>query len=497
MSRNGHRAGQRRNAGERHHVAIIGAGVSGICLAILLKKAGLDFTLFEKADDIGGTWRDNFYPGSSCDIVSHLYSYSFELKPDWSCKFAKQDEILDYLDHCVRKYDLSSHLVLGTEIAEARFDEAEGLWHIHTADGAEAIVDVMVSATGQLNRPAFPAIEGLDSFGGMSFHSARWNHDYDLDGKTVAVVGSGASAIQFVPEIAPRVKKLILFQRSANWIVAKPDRPFSEGEKEWFRRWPWLMRLQRLWDYGTIEISFLGFLRDSWYGKLVYERATLKRLAADIADPALRRTLTPDYPAGCKRLLLSNDWFATMARPNVEVVSERVARVTPEGVATVDGRTRAVDAIIYATGFETLNFLAPMKIVGRGGLELDQLWRKGASAHRGLAVAGFPNFFMMYGPNTNLGHGSVVFMIECQAQYIRQCVQALYRRRLRYMDVKGEAMAAFNRKLQREMRKTVWVAGCSSWYKTADGTVTNNWSSHMAKYWWQTRRPKLSEYILV
>jgi cation diffusion facilitator CzcD-associated flavoprotein CzcO len=196
MSRNGHRAGQRRNAGERPHVAIIGAGVSGICLAILLKKAGLDFTLFEKADEIGGTWRDNFYPGSGCDIVSHLYSYSFELKPDWSCKFAKQDEILDYLDHCVRKYDLSSHLVLGTEIAEARFDEVEGLWHIHTADGAEAIVDVLVSSTGQLNRPAFPAIEGLDSFGGTSFHSARWNHEYDLEGKTVAVVGSGASAIR-------------------------------------------------------------------------------------------------------------------------------------------------------------------------------------------------------------------------------------------------------------------------------------------------------------
>lgn len=478
-------------------VAILGAGAAGLCMAIKLRNAGIDnITILEKGPSVGGTWRDNTYPGSGCDVPSMLYSYSFEPKPDWSRKFAGQAEIVDYFEGVARKYGLMPHIRFNTEVTEARFDEEAGLWRIRTATGEEFAANVLVSGVGQLNRPAFPKIDGLDSFKGAAFHSARWDHAVDLTGKNVAVIGNGASAIQFVPEIAPKVGKLTIFQRTPNWCVPKADRPFTEREKKLFRAFPLLVRAQRWLTWIMLERNFLAFTQGSWFGKL-FEKASKKELEAHIKDPELRRKLTPDYPAGCKRILLTNDWFPALARPNVAVETSHIARVSENAVVTEDGVSHPADVIIYATGFESTDFLAPMKVVGRGNADLNEVWARGAEAHRGVAVAGFPNFFMLYGPNTNLGHNSIIFMIECQANYIAQCVQALQNGKLRYIDVRKEAMAEFNAALQKDMQKTVWAAGCSSWYKTADGKVTNNWSSFTARYWWQMRHPDFAEYALV
>ncbi len=478
-------------------VAILGAGAAGLCMAIKLRNAGIDnITILEKGPSVGGTWRDNTYPGSGCDVPSMLYSYSFEPKADWSRKFAGQAEIVDYFEGVARKYGLMPHIRFNTEVTEARFDEEAGLWRIRTATGEEFAANVLVSGVGQLNRPAFPKIDGLDAFKGAAFHSARWDHAVDLTGKNVAVIGNGASAIQFVPEIAPKVGKLTIFQRTPNWCVPKADRPFTEREKKLFRAFPLLVRAQRWLTWIMLERNFLAFTQGSWFGKL-FEKASKKELEAHIKDPELRRKLTPDYPAGCKRILLTNDWFPALARPNVAVETSHIARVTENAVVTEDGVSHPADVIIYATGFESTDFLAPMKVVGRGNADLNEVWARGAEAHRGVAVAGFPNFFMLYGPNTNLGHNSIIFMIECQANYIAQCVQALQNGKLRYIDVRKEAMAEFNAALQKDMQKTVWAAGCSSWYKTADGKVTNNWSSFTARYWWQMRHPDFAEYALV
>ena len=477
-------------------VAILGAGAAGLCMAIKLREAGVEnFTLFEKAASVGGTWRDNTYPGSGCDVPSMLYSYSFEPKPDWSRKFAPQPEIVDYFETVARKYRLLPHIRFNTEIAEARFDDEEGVWRLRSASGEEFTANVLISGVGQLNRPAYPKIEGLNDFKGVAFHSARWNHDVDLAGKRVGVVGNGASAIQFVPEIAPKVGHLTIFQRTPNWCVPKPDRPFREWEKALYRSVPALARLQRWWTWMMLERNYLAFVQGSFFGKL-FEKAALKEMEAHIKDPELRRKLTPDYPAGCKRILLTNDWYPALARPNVEVETSRIAKVTADAIVTEDGVSHPVDVIIHATGFESTDFLAPMKVVGLGNADLNHVWARGAEAHRGVAVAGFPNFFMLYGPNTNLGHNSIIFMIECQANYIAQCVAALRNSRLRYIDVRKEAMESFNRELQQDMQKTVWAAGCSSWYKTADGKVTNNWSSFTAKYWWEMRHPDFGEYAL-
>ncbi|PKQ07113.1 MAG: 4-hydroxyacetophenone monooxygenase [Alphaproteobacteria bacterium HGW-Alphaproteobacteria-11] len=478
-------------------VAILGAGAAGLCMAIKLQKAGIDnFTILEKAASVGGTWRDNTYPGSGCDVPSMLYSYSFEPKPDWSRKFAGQAEIVDYFEGVARKYGLMPHIRFNTEVTEARFDEAAGLWRIRTASGEEIAANVLISGVGQLNRPAYPKIDGLDTFKGAQFHSARWDHGVDLAGKNIAVIGNGASAIQFVPEIAPKAGKLTIFQRTPNWCVPKPDRSFTEREKKLFRSIPWLVRAQRWLTWIMLERNYLAFTQGSFFGKL-FERASKKELEAHISDPELRKKLTPDYPAGCKRILLTNDWFPTLARPNVHVETSHIARITENAVVTEDGVSHPADVVIHATGFESTDFLSPMKIVGRGNADLNDVWARGAEAHRGVAVAGFPNFFMLYGPNTNLGHNSIIFMIECQVNYIAQCVQALQNGKLRYIDVRKEAMEAFNRALQKDMQKTVWAAGCASWYKTADGKVTNNWSSFTARYWWEMRHPDFAEYALV
>ena len=476
-------------------IAILGAGAAGLCMAIQLKKAGINsFTIYEKAGSVAGTWRDNTYPGSGCDVPSHLYSFSFEPKHDWSRKFARQPEIEAYFQHCAKKYGLLPHIHFNTEIAEAAFDEEEALWRIRMTDGEEVSAALFISGAGQLNQPFTPHLEGIENFKGAAFHSARWNHDIDLTGKKVAVVGSGASAIQFVPEIAPKVEHLTLFQRTPNWVVPKADRPYTRLEKALFKRFPALAKLHRYMIYLTLERNFLAFLKHSFFGKL-FEKAARKEIESHIEDPKLREKLTPDFPAGCKRILLSNDWFPAMARPNVSVETAGIDHVEDGALIGKDGRAHAANVIIYGTGFRATDFLCPMEIKGLGGRSLNEAWREGAEAYRGVAVSGFPNFFMMYGPNTNLGHNSIIFMIECQVNYIMQCVQALIGKDLAYVDVKPDAMSAFNTQLQEDIKKSVWASGCTSWYKTESGKITNNWSSFTMKYWWQMRRADLAHFV--
>jgi cation diffusion facilitator CzcD-associated flavoprotein CzcO len=475
-------------------VIIIGSGFGGLCMAIQLERAGIDsFTILEKADRIGGTWRDNTYPGAACDSPAFAYCFSFEQKTDWSRKWAPQPEILAYMEHCARKYHLIPHVRFGTEVADARFDAEAGVWRVRTTTGETMEAEVLVSAVGQLNRPAHPDIPGLDRFAGVTFHSARWRHDRDLTGKNVVVIGNAASAIQFIPQIAPRVKRLTIFQRSANWMIARNDRAYTEREKRLFARFPLLARLHRWWLWFTYEQRFPVFRQNRLFSRMM-TRVAEQNLRELVTDPALQRVLVPDYPIGGKRILISDDYYQALGRDNVEVVTSAIDRVTENTLVTRDGRTFPADVVIVATGFESTSFLVPMRIEGLHGRVLEEVWKDGAEAYLGITVAGFPNFFMLYGPNTNLGHNSIIFMIECQVHYIMDCLRALEERDLACIDVRPEVMRAYNEALRKVLDRTVWAKIGKSWYKRADGRITNNWSGTTVAYWWKTRRADLALY---
>ncbi len=475
-------------------IAIIGSGFSGLCLGIQLKQTGLDsFTIFEKSDRIGGTWRENRYPGSCCDLPSMAYCFSFEQKTDWSRKWSPALEILAYMEHCVARYGLAPHLRLNTEIAHARFDGEAGVWRLRTGAGEEITADVLVSGVGQLHRPYTPEIPGLDRFAGERFHSAHWNHGYDLEGKTVAVIGNAASAIQFIPPVAKQVKQLYVMQRSANWMLPRNDRAFTRAEKWLFRHVPFMARLYRWRIWLRQEMMFPIFIGARGMARRAREMA-LAHMHAVISDPELRQALTPDYPIGGKRILISDNYYQTLVRDNVEVVNGGIDHLTEDAVVGRDGQARAVDAVILGTGFRSTEFLVPMSVEGLNGRRLEQDWKDGAEAYFGLTVPGFPNFFMMYGPNTNLGHNSIIFMIECQTQYIVSCVQQMAARDLKYLDLRQEVMDAFNAKLRTELARTAWAETGKSWYKNESGKITNNWSGSTLRYWWQTRRVDLDAY---
>lgn len=475
-------------------VLIIGAGFAGVGLAIQLQKRGIDdFLVLEKAASVGGTWRDNHYPGAACDVPSHLYSYSFEPKTDWSRKFAPQAEIVAYIQHCVDKHQLAGKIRCNTEVESAEFEQASGLWRVIGKDGEHYLAQALVSACGQLNQPAYPRIPGLESFAGEAFHSARWNHAYDLAGKRVAVIGTGASAIQFVPEIVPKVQHLTLFQRSAAYVISKPDRAYKRWELALLRRWPWLQQIDRGLKYVQHEVRALAFIHFPVLMKL-FQFSFQRHLAAAIADPERQRQLQPDYPLGCKRILISNNYFPALAQGNVEIVNQAIQSITPHGVVTADGREHPVDALIYGTGFAATDFLAPMQIKGLGGVELNQAWRDGAEAYKGISVNGFPNLFLLYGPNTNLGHNSILYMLESQFAYVLNCLDALQQQGLRYMDVKPQVQQRFNQHLQQVIRHSIWEQGCTSWYKNAAGKNTNNWPGFTFTYRQQTRHLELADY---
>lgn len=479
-------------------IAIVGTGFSGLCLGIHLKRLGHEhFTIFEKEDSIGGTWRDNTYPGAECDIPSALYSFSFERNPNWTHKWSEQPEILRYLEHCARKYDLYPHIRFQTEVRAATFSDEAGVWSIETSDGETREFDVFVSAVGQLHKPRMPEIEGRESFQGPSFHSARWDHSVSLDGKRVGSIGNAASAIQFIPQIAPKASKLTVFQRSANWIVEKKDREYTELEKKLGTLFPPITNFYRFLIFMRGEGMVYPLMHQKGGGliKWMVRRSAIKYIEEKIDDPELRRKLVPDYPIGAKRILFSDDIYDALNRKNVEVVTERIDRIVENGVLTQDGRLHELDVLIYATGFETTDFLTPMVVQGRDGVVLNDVWAKqGAEAYLGIAHTGFPNFFMMYGPNTNLGHNSIVIMIEAQTRYILSCLEALSARQARWLDVKAPVQQAYNAWLQSRLRQTTWAAVERSWYKNDTGKITNNWAGRTTEYRARTRAFNPDDY---
>ena len=469
--------------GRSPSVAIIGAGFGGLGLAIQLNQAGFDnFTIIEKADEVGGVWRDNSYPGLACDVPSDLYSFSFAPNYDWSRRFPLRDEIFAYLQRVTDEFEIRRHIRFGTEVESAVFEESTGQWVLALNGPGEGDLeaDVLVSATGQLSRPSYPLIPGLEQFEGHSFHSARWDHDYELDGKRVAVIGTGATATQFIPEIAPRAERLHVFQRSAPYIINKPDRPVKEWQRALIRRLPWIQKLSRGIIYARLEIFMFMFTK-ARFGLAYYRADMMRKLRRDVADLELRKQLEPGYPMGCKRVVISNDWFQTLARPDVEVVGDPIAAITPKGVRTGDGVEREVDALILATGFQANDFLAPMEIRGLGGVELNDVWREGAEAYLGMTVSRFPNMFMLYGPNTNLAAGSIIFMLESQIRYVLGAVRALAASDNAYFDLLPEVQRGFNAEIQSRLSGSVWES-CNSWYRTPSGRVTNNWPGQTLEY---------------
>ncbi|GAA4190281.1 NAD(P)/FAD-dependent oxidoreductase [Streptosporangium oxazolinicum] len=470
----------------RPNVAIIGAGFGGLCMAIRLEKAGIrSYTIFEKGADVGGTWRDNTYPGAGCDIPSHLYSFSFERYSSWTRRYPGQPEILRYLEGCADKYGLRSRIRSNTVVVAATFDESLGKWRVRTSAGDE-LFDVVVSAVGQLSQPRIPDIPGMSTFNGAAFHSARWDHSVDLTGGRVAVIGNGSSAAQLIPRVAEVAGHLDVFQRTPNWVIPKADAVFAPRVRTAFRRVPFLQRAYREWVYRYAENALYPALAGGWSTDLLRERA-LRHLREQVPDPLLRARLTPDYPVGCRRVVIDSGFYPALTRPNVDVVTDGITRIVPGGVETTTG-LREADVIVYATGFETSEFLGSIQVTGRGGRRLAEEWKDGAEAYLGIAVPHFPNLFLLYGPNTNLGHNSIVFMIECQVRYVMGCLPYLAARGP--MEVRPEAMATWRRSLDRAMGGMVWQAGCTSWYKNAAGRVTNNWPGTTTTYRRITRTPR-------
>jgi cation diffusion facilitator CzcD-associated flavoprotein CzcO len=476
-----------------YRVAVIGAGFGGIGMAMALKQAGVDdFVVLDRADDLGGTWRDNTYPGLTCDVPSQLYSFSF--RPwRWSRRFPSRDEILEYLRALVAERGIAPHLRLGCGVVAAEFDEPAAVWKLTLHDGRTLEAAAVVCAVGQLGRPALPEIAGRDSFAGPSWHSGRWNHDADLAGRNIAVVGTGASAIQFVPEIAKTAGHVDVYQRSAPYVLPKPDRPYRNAEHVLFDALPVVRKADRLRAFLYGELLTSGFVRSP---KLLAGPMQLWRgqLNAQIADPELRAKCIPDYVMGCKRVTFSNDWYPALARPNVELVTEPIERIVSGGVVTADGTTRAADVIIYGTGFKAVEFLAPMRVSGLGGRRLEDAWRDGAQAYLGITVSGFPNFFILYGPNTNLGGNSIIYMLEGQIGYVLGAIRALEAEGLAWLDVRPDVQDRFSSWVQSASRTSVWESGCHSWYTTASGRNTNNWPDHTFRYRYRVRRFDLAGY---
>jgi cation diffusion facilitator CzcD-associated flavoprotein CzcO len=482
-------------AGTELPIAIIGAGFGGIGMAIKLRRAGIhSFTIFERADEIGGTWRDNSYPGAACDVPSHVYSLSFEPNPSWSRAFSESGEIQAYLLGLVEKWQLRPHLRLDTEIVDARFDETSGLWRLTTSREETVTARVVVSAVGGLVDPSLPDIKGIHGFGGEIFHTARWNHDFDLTGKRVAVIGTGASAVQVVPSIAPQVQKLSVFQRTAAWVVPKPDKRYSERTKRLLARFPWLLRASRSLKYWLSEffgpMVFLNSSRLSSIG----ERGSLRHLRRSVSDPALREKLTPHFQFGCKRILISDDYWSTFERENVELVTEPIAEIRREGIETEDGVLHPADAIVLATGFALGLATAPFPVTGRGGRTLDEAWSGGAVAYKGVTVSGFPNWFILMGPNTGPGHTSVLVFSEAQIAYALQAIRKIRDENLKYVDVRQEVQDRYNEGIQRRMPYMSWSSGCNSWYLSEDGSNHALYPGFAAEYALRVRRFRPAEY---
>jgi cation diffusion facilitator CzcD-associated flavoprotein CzcO len=464
---------------------IIGTGFSGIGMAVRLKQAGVeDLTILERAHEVGGVWRDNTYPGAACDVASHLYSFS--LAPDgyWTRRFAPQAEIKAYLQRVADDFAVLPHVRFGADVVRSSYDQDRRVWQVQLASGEVHETDVLIAACGQLSRPSYPDVPGLADFAGASFHSARWDHSTDLEGKRVVVLGTGASAIQFVPEVVRQAAHVTLLQRSVPYVLPKPDRAYSPKAQEVLAQHRSVIKADRARVFLANELRSLGFNTAPRLlkGFELLFRAHLRRV---VKDPELRVKLTPTDPIGCKRILQSNDWYPALTQQHVDVVTEKVIRVVPNGVETADGVLHEADVLILGTGFTATELLAPMEVVGPVGT-LQQAWSHGAEAYLGSVVAGFPNLFLLYGPNTNLGHNSIILMLESQFAWITQAVQAVVPGGS--VEVRAAVQAQYNDWLQGRLKRTVFAGGCTSWYLTKEGRNTQNWPGTTLAFRWRTRR---------
>lgn len=476
--------------------SIIGAGFGGLAMAIALKKEGLDdFVIHEKSHAVGGTWRDNVYPGCACDVPSHMYSFSFAPNPDWSATYSPQPEIRAYVERLVDEHDLRRHIRFGSEVVTARFDEATGLWTLTDGAGHTERSRFLVPAMGPLARWHFPDIEGIDRFEGQKIHSAAWDPGFDPRAKRIAAIGTGASAIQFVPELQKHAAKLHVFQRTPPWVIPRDERRYLAIEKRLFRHVPALRELHRQAIYWSLEAKSYGFHRDPRVLRLA-ERLAIRNIERGIADPALRAKVTPSYTMGCKRVLMSNTYYPALAQPNVELVTGGIEKITERAIVGRDGVAREVDAIVFGTGFDVHEYVGELSCIGRDGRDLRASWAKdGAEAFHGITVSGFPNLFLLVGPNTGLGHNSILFMIECQVRYAMAAIRTLLQRDLLWIDVQPEIQKMHNDALQARLCETVWqTGGCRSWYQNAAGKNTTLYPGFTFEYRRDTARFSPSDY---
>jgi cation diffusion facilitator CzcD-associated flavoprotein CzcO len=459
-------------------IAIIGAGPGGLCMAIQLKRAGFeDIVILEKAGGVGGTWQHNLYPGCACDIPSYLYSFSFEIKRDWPRPYAPQPAILEYFESIAKKYDLLKHCRFGASVTRAVWNDEVSSWRLDLESGEPVEAEIVVSAIGMFNELAYPEIDGLELFEGKTFHSARWDWDYDLRGKTIGVIGSAASAVQFVPEIVKEADQVYFYQRTANWVLPKLDTPFTEEEMAYFRDDPDAASVTRKEIYDGVDET-LTFSDPIAVAEL--EAQGLEALET-VEDPELRAKLRPDHPFGCKRPLLSNDFYQIFNRSNLELVTEPIERISPSAVVTADGRERSVDALILATGFKATEYLMAIDVTGRRGLRLEDAWSDGAQAYLGISTPGFPNLFMLYGPNTN--NGSIITMIEAQVDYVVRHVEHVASNDLAWVDVRPEVSERYNEEIQDAIDGVkAWQAGCNGYYRTPSGRVVTQWPHSMTEF---------------
>jgi cation diffusion facilitator CzcD-associated flavoprotein CzcO len=476
-----------------HRVAIIGAGFAGLGMAIrLLQSRQPDFVLLEKADEVGGTWRDNTYPGCQCDVASNIYSFSFAPNPNWSRTYAWQSEIFDYLKDCADRFDVRPHIRFGHELLEARWQNEQQHWRLSTSRGAFT-ADVLVLGHGGLSAPAMPDIPGIERFAGAIFHSAAWRHDYDLTGKRVAVIGTGASAIQVVPGIASKVGKLTLFQRTAPFVMKRIDPEHGSLRRAWYRYVPFGQKLARFREYAGRELVVLALLREHWMQRM--RKPALRHLYEQVQDPVLRKKLTPRFTLGCKRILLSNDYYPALSQPNAEVVTERIVSANERGIVSADGVQHELDAIVMCTGFKVTDHPIMSLTYGRDGRSLAEHWKQGADSYYGLSAAGFPNMFVLSGPNTALGHNSIIYMLESQFAFVLDGLAALHEQQAAVLEVTPQAVTAFCGEVQQKLVGTVWSSGCASWYMDANGRNTTIWPDFTFNYRKRTRRLDRGAYL--
>jgi cyclohexanone monooxygenase len=475
-------------------VGIIGAGPGGLALGIFLRKAGFrNFTIFDREDGVGGTWRINTYPGLACDVKSHLYSYSFDLNADWSRLWSGQAEILAYFERCAQRHRLAPHLVLNTEIVSAQWNAGSRTWRLTTSSGAEHTVDFVVSAVGLFTQPTMPELVEEEPFGGTVMHTARWDHSLDLTDKNVAVLGTGSTAAQLLPEVAKVASKVYSIQRSPTWILPKPDRAYTDRERWIFAHVPFAKKFYRtrLWLRSESNISVIEHGSDKTHE---FRAVASTMLENAVADADLRNRLTPETPFGCKRLVFSSDFIPTLTKPHVEVVPSPARALRAGSLVTQDGRELPVDVVVCATGYAAADYLGQIDVVGEEGTSLHECWRDGAYAYLGMTVPGFPNFFMLYGPNTNVGSNSVIFMLEAQAHYVVRALRYARRRGKSYVAVRAETMADFIARIDEWMQGTVWTTRCSSYFRAANGRVVTQWPRSARDFWNMTRRFKPADY---